>query len=156
MSFHDKFFVQLIDFLPSPCNQLIDNIAWPFLLRDATQPVRWMKLGTVMFTTQMRPTMLLKECQGLFQKVRERETNLWRVLISKWWNFSLTFYVTWRNVTFFNHCMWLFLICNETVRTDGTFVTSVQRWDADARNQCWCLLTVFSCRRGECLWTNEC
>lgn len=26
-------------------------------------------------------------------------------------------------------------ICNETVRMDGTFVTSVQRSDADARSQ---------------------
>lgn len=96
-----------------PLDQLIDSIDWPILSRDATQPVRWTKLGTVTNVYNPNETnnaveRMSRTLKNTQKKKKKRRTNLWRVLISKWWNFSLTFYVTWGNVIFFNHCMWLF------------------------------------------------
>lgn len=145
MSLHDKFLVQLIDYWPIPLDQLIDSIDWPILSRYIARQVN--ELGTVTNVYNPNETNnAVERMSRTFKKKKKRmETKLWRVLISKWWNFSLTFYVTWGNVIFVQSLHVTILICNETVRMDGTFVTSVQQWDADARNQCRCLTTVFSC-----------
>lgn len=40
MSFHDKFFVRLIDYWPIPLDELIENIDWPILLNGKASQVK--------------------------------------------------------------------------------------------------------------------
>lgn len=68
----------MIDYWPIPLNQLIDSIDWPILLRDATQPVRWTKLGSVtnVYNPNETNNAVERMSRTLKKKKRERETQI--------------------------------------------------------------------------------
>lgn len=86
----------MIDYWPIPLDQLIDSIDWPILLRDAPQPARWMKLGTV--TNVYDPNETNNAVERMSRTLK-KETNLWEYLFLNDETFRLL--SMWHEVMYF-------------------------------------------------------
>jgi hypothetical protein len=149
-------------------NQSIDSIDWLNLLREIEGRHTAIQLDagrgrfSFLFTTpNLTNNAVERMCRTLAKKKRNEKERKWKknnktnlseeayLFLNDETFFAYFFLnVTWDNVLVSSHCMWLFFICNENVRMDGTSVTSVKRGDFQAMR----ILMSVSSKKKQCFF----